>query len=468
MRTLSFLDARFHRDEGGAILLFSLAAALIIMMMAWVVYDAGPVARDKVELQGAADAAAYSQSAVKARANNLIAYANVAKRSIIAITALYPMMYVAYSGWMAYHFGKCHKTWPNLSSCYKFYTNLPQFVRETTMDFPDYGGWWGILWADTFGLLGSPGGNMRNYHRRDIQALDNTQRYMFHIAPWWAWTEGVVRGMRNGATANASWPVPSGMPAGGFPRVVEAVTSFLNSISINGAPPSGGPARDQLPWLRDGWRRGDFTSGASAWETAANVAHHTQRSSRGARDAGVIAAGTALYFLRGWRMVVDYYGEAGRPWRLNNFRGEAGKWTMNTSTLVFAYKNRPERFRRERLKYRVPSIDYSFQLGALDEFTYRTSGVWTLARSEYSFQGDRPNPFRAGWTARMRPVALAGEWQSGQDLNKAYHDVLPFLAFASILGIGNWSYILSSIHDFAAMERVTRSFGPSTVEGIGK
>ena len=460
---------RFHRDERGAILLFSLAAALILMLMAWVIYDTGPAARDKIELQGAADTSAYSQSAVRARAMNLIAYGNVAKRSVIAITGLYPMMYVAYSHWMAYHFSRCHRWPPNLSSCARFYSNAPQFARETLQDFSDFATlFWGVVWAETFGLIGSPGNNVSDYHANDMAAIDNYQRYMFHITPWWGWVEGVVRGMRNGATATASWPVPPGYPPGGFPQIVEMISNFLSSLSLSGPPSFAARAEDRLPYHRGNWRSSNFTSGASAWETLANVAYHRQRSSMGAREASVIAAGAGYYALFGWRMMADEYGERGRPWLLNDFHGDHDKWLLATSTLTFAYLNKPDKFGHDRQKYRVPSHDYAFQLGALDEATYRSSGTWTLARSEISYQEGRPNPFRAGWTARMRPIALPGEWSGGTSLNKAYHDMLPYLAFASILGIGDFNYITSSIHDFAAMERVTRSFGPSTVEGIGK
>lgn len=473
MRIQDFLRrgaaSRLHRDERGAILLFSLAAALILMIMSWVIYDTGPAARDKVELQGAADTAAYSQSATRARAMNLIAYGNVAKRSVIAITGLYPMMYAAYSQWMAYHFGKCHKTFPNLSSCYKYYTNLPQFTRETLFDFRDYAGiFWGLVWAESFGLIASPDGNVADYHSNDMAAIDNYQRYMFHVSPWWGWVEGVVRGMRNGATTTVGWPVPPGYPLGGFPDTLNTVLGGLSSVGLGSSSSFAARAEDRLPYQRGNWRSSDFTSGASAWESVANVAYHRQRSSRGARRGSVIAAGAGYYALFGWRMMRDEYGERGRPWLLNDFQGDEGKWMLATSTLTFAYLNKPDKFGADQQKYSVPSPDYQYQLGALDEFTYTSSGTWTMARSEISFQGDRPTPFRAGWTARMRPIALAGEWRSGQDLNKAYHDVLPFLALSSVLGIGDFNYFTASLHDFVAMERMTRSFGPSTVEGIGK
>src|SRR5690554_3690715 len=65
-KRLRALDAH----QGGAVLLLCLAAVLILMLMAWVVMDAGQVTRDKIEAQTSADVAAYSQASVKSRAMN--------------------------------------------------------------------------------------------------------------------------------------------------------------------------------------------------------------------------------------------------------------------------------------------------------------------------------------------------------------------------------------------------------------
>jgi hypothetical protein len=92
-----------------------------------------------------------------------------------------------------------------------------------------------------------------------------------------------------------------------------------------------------------------------------------------------------------------------------------------------------------------------------------------MARAEMSYQTGTPNPFRPSWTARMRPVALPGEWkQAGFDLNQTYHDVIPYLALSSLVGMGSVSGLTSAIQDFAMMERATRGFGHSTIEGVGK
>ncbi len=470
MKSLTDILERFHGDQRGAILLLSLAAVLILMLMAWVAFDAGPAARDKLELQGAADTAAYSQSAVRARSANYIAYANVAKRSIVAITALYPSMMVAFDIWLAAQAADCFKWLPNPSACANFFANAPMWVVETLGDATNFAGFTAaVLWITTFGLLGSPGGNVTNYYREDLEALDNLQRYLFNLAGWWGWSEGVVRGMRNGATSTGSFPVPRGRALRGFPDIVTLINRALGAASINSTDnyPTTNLV-DQLPFRKGEWDFDHFTTTAALAETAVNVLNHRNESDLGAKKMVVIAMGTALYFLRGWKMMAKEYGRVSDPFLFAHFSDE-GKWLTMNSTLVFAYLNRPDKFTKDRQKFSVPSADYKFRLGLVDEFTYRSSGSWSMARAEISFQGGSPHPFQAGWTARLRPVSLPGEWfEAGYSMNQAYHDVLPYMALASLVGAGDFNYILRSIWDFAAMERTTRGFGPSTIGGFPK
>ncbi len=62
---------RFHRDEGGAVMLAALASTLMVFMLGMVLYDAGNTVRDRLKNQSASDAAAYSQAALKARTMNM-------------------------------------------------------------------------------------------------------------------------------------------------------------------------------------------------------------------------------------------------------------------------------------------------------------------------------------------------------------------------------------------------------------
>jgi hypothetical protein len=89
------LDA-LHAQEGGAIMMAALAGTLILFMVSLVLYDAGNVMRTKVNIQVAADTAAYGQASIKARTMNTNAYANVAKRSIVAVAEVYHASYSLY------------------------------------------------------------------------------------------------------------------------------------------------------------------------------------------------------------------------------------------------------------------------------------------------------------------------------------------------------------------------------------
>ncbi len=90
---------RLDRDEDGAILLAALAATMILFLLALTMYDAGNVTREKIKLQTATDAAAYSQAAIKARTMNANAYVNVTKRSIVGLHLTY---YSAFNNYYQY------------------------------------------------------------------------------------------------------------------------------------------------------------------------------------------------------------------------------------------------------------------------------------------------------------------------------------------------------------------------------
>src|SRR5690554_6489313 len=100
------LVQRWHRDESGAIVLLCLAACLFLFMVGLLMYDTGQVARDKVDVQMAADTAAYSQASVQARAMNSIAFANVGKRTITGIRNMY---YTQFSHYFSWYRGQCKR-----------------------------------------------------------------------------------------------------------------------------------------------------------------------------------------------------------------------------------------------------------------------------------------------------------------------------------------------------------------------
>jgi hypothetical protein len=110
-------------------------------------------------------------------------------------------------------------------------------------------------------------------------------------------------------------------------------------------------------------------------------------------------------------------------------------WQLRASNLTFSYAPNPKRFSDtgDRKKYNYLSPDYT----SLPH--YSGGGYYGMARSEISFQDGTPDLWKASWTARMRPVALPGEWSSlgsGVTLVKAWRDVLPYVtAAAAVLSL---------------------------------
>lgn len=462
----------FGGNQSGAVLLLSLAAMLIIMMLSWVIIDAGQGARDKVEMQAQADTAAYSQASVKARSMNMIAYANVAKRSIIGIQSMYMGMYYGYAMWIAWRWSKCK--WYRPDICIDAAINSAMMLVETFGDFRQLTG------SIFLGLFGS-GGAAKNYHRRDLQAIDNYQQYMMWLSPWWGYTEATVRGMRNGATTVASFPPPPGQLRGPIPDIMAQLRGTAVANGLGGLFTTAGVV-DRLPWKRapygnpawpfsSNWNlASDGMIGDAAYmvEHLANSLHHKRRSSMGAATWRAYGYGMAAFPFGYW-WTTSKMGDVGKVYVVPKYKNQASYLT-DTSNLTLAYGNRPERFTGERQKYMFMDKEYNHQFGLADDFGYTASGDWSMARSEISYQdGGTPNPFRPSWTARMRPVALPGEWQeAGYDLNQAYHDTLGFLALSSLVGMGSTAGLTSAMKDMVNMERATRSFGHSTIEGITK
>lgn len=89
-----------HRSESGAVALLMLAATIIIMMLSWIIFDAAVTTQDKINAQASADSAAFSQAAIKSRSMNMMAYTNIAKRSIWAVQSLYPAYLSSTYGWI--------------------------------------------------------------------------------------------------------------------------------------------------------------------------------------------------------------------------------------------------------------------------------------------------------------------------------------------------------------------------------
>lgn len=440
--------AGFDRDEGGAIVLLGLVAILILLLLSWVLYDSGQITRNKLDVQAAADTAAYSQAAVKARSMNMLAYANIAKRSVVGIHSEYASLWEAYKDWFAIQVAKCVAGDKN--ACKVVKDNTPIITAEAKHDYKNF--------KDTL---------TDKFYLQDLIAIDNYQRYTQALTPWWSWSEAVLRAARNGATMAASFPAPRGKAVG------DPILNTITDQVINKA--GGSPMvrytghRAMLPVTvstYDDMANYGMGSGLSfmKYEYPANLAVYKNNSEGGATNPAVIAAARGK-FPGKVKNAESVFGEHGKPWRLFHTTTEA-RWTTWTSNLVLTYRRDKEMFGTMRDKYRVPKQDYKLT----DPGKYHLQGYWAMARGEISFHGGQtPDLWHPQWTARLRPVALPGEFAgSGIELSAAYHDVLPYLALSGIVITGDSSVAQDSMNDLVFMERANRALGPSTVEGIAK
>lgn len=438
-----------------------LAAMLILLLMAWTLFDALWVTRDKIEVQASADVGAFSQAAVKSRSMNMMAFTNVGKRSIVGLTAVYESMFTAYMEWVITEAAKCAAA-PAECDYDTVMKNVDLLYRELNNDYQTH--------TDN-----------RPYYLADIRALDNYQNYIDALTPWWGWSEAVSRAQRNGATLATSFPFPRGTIKTSIPdpttQVVQAAGSSAGVVYVT--------TPDTLP-IRRGTYFETMQHGGMmdnrAWrdgEHSRNVALHRSRSSLGAASATVINRGGSVG--PGGRMTVgfgvvanalaipgtnDSYAAA---WEFKEYEEEAD-WLYGTSNILVTFRQEPEYFEGHRSKYDAPPDDYEFDESSAEGKVYRPRGFWGMARSEISFQGQGDlNLWEPAWTARMRPVSLPGEFADGAyELRGLYHASMTRLMLSGIMHgniTGDGSEYLD---DLIYFEKAARGMGQSTIEGVGR
>jgi len=185
----------------------AMAACMILFMLSLVLWDVGHATRDKVDLQNAADSAAYSKAAVNARSMNMLAFTNIAKRTVVGLHNTYWGMFIAYAGWTAGECAECCSCGLpvpccRLCPCPNCASNVATLIREALGDWSEFAG---------FALfpIPTPAGKSGDVFGSELDALDKYQHYIKDITPWWGWAEQLLRGIRNGATVTVSWPPPS-------------------------------------------------------------------------------------------------------------------------------------------------------------------------------------------------------------------------------------------------------------------
>lgn len=439
-----------NKDQSGAVAILCLAACMILLMVALVLYDTGKMARMKIDTQNAADTAAYSQAAVKARTMNMIMYTNVAKRTIVNLYNVYVGMHTAWVLWTASRCASCNIY--NPKACYDCIINGLLAIAE----FPD-----------TYKVYF---GSAKDRYKKELAALDKYQSYMIELTPWWAWSEGLIRGSRNGASLTSSYPPPPGLLLTTVPDWIDSATNFLGMGSLYNQTDK----TDTMPLGKgDMWDTCLPLTVPSALEFAANILIHRQRSKEGAKKGVVILGGTALALTEGCAISRLQFGKTMFP-RKVTAKGDSAEDLLAKSNIVFSYKMAPEMRGNLRKNFDILPASYKtltpLQLG---------SGTWNLSRGEFFFKGKKPTMWDPKWTAKVRPVALPGEFEElGDDLNAMYHDLAPYLGLATLVSLGQSSIsgtgggfingIGAAVGDAIYMEKSTRSLDNGVIGGLNK
>jgi len=477
-------------DQSGAVGLLILAATLIVFMLALVIYDTGEVARDNMEVQAAADTAVWSQTAIEARSMNMIAFANVGKKVTFGMTSYYQALTIAYAEllviatvltiacWVANFFAFGSLT--EICRMLTFFTAEVAYI--IFMEAPD------IIKFETDLNLG--------YFADDMKAFDDYQNYMAQITPWWSWSEGFIRGSRNGATAASGWPLPqilSGTPQN---------TGLSDALPIQ--KPSNiitkGYMQNMCGRLYSNSEFDDTSAGSvltsdalvhfGDYELKSCILPGCTSEAPGTSgwERPVIIAITGLMAIPQlpigcgiqagvWEEAAGLNG-AGSPFEIQMFENEA-EWLLRSSNLMFAYRTATGRNSDEgdRKKYGFMSADH----GAAIPFMHDATGTWSLARAEMSYQFGNssdlksPDLWHPSWTVRMRPVALPGEWSGNGEntnMNRAWHDAAAYIAagalMSNIMGGRLDLNATDVISDIARIELSTRGLDDENIEGLGK
>ncbi len=495
-----------QRDESGAVALMVLAALLILFMVGLVIYDTGRLGEDKLEIQAAADTAAWSQSSVEARAMNMIAFANVGKRVTVGIVAFYYGLWMGFASVLLLALGLA------IIACalaligvgVPFCKALIQFLAKVGA----------FLAPEGFDLVTLRGQLQSDYFYADIEALDNYQDYMARLAPWWSWSESFVRGFRNGATASSGWPVPRKLSGTGGIEVTADGTTPIDKLPIMRSTNWDASKSQLCKRTYQAWdiQLGSFNVGALASDLGFHAVDYfiktfTQKSAWKGWEVplSVLLAGLAAPFFTAGvscpalmsdsggatggllskvlSFTMGGFGNGGKvgahPWMMREGLSPA-QWLLSTSNLTFAYRR--SQGRRDEDKYQfldrgsARDAVAGQDLGIGDLFN--VDGVWSFARSEISYQNSdnasQPDLWHPSWVARMRPVALPGEWSaSNVDMAGALIDVAPYLiAGVAVDGITSGTTSLgdmgSVITDAARIGQAAMGLNSEGIEGLAK
>lgn len=564
-------------------LLMALAGVLILALFGLMLYDVGLATKEKTEIQGATDFAALTQASVKARSMNMMAYGNISKRSIWATHSLYPAHmrvlgdfvynnleeYCEYDesnldgdpeedpnvryheAWdsdhvLPYRRVRCEDMTALLQALEvelnpggrpgsdQFWPADKHSFRGGDHESPtikahggNVSGYWGDF-EDEYEPADPDGGNFR-YHLYDLRALDNHQRFVAAATPWWAWTEQLMHGLRNGATVTASVPAPPGLTtddalddeAGQVDRLpvlppehddhttamddhirdaVEEVAEagnldndlsniddpFVqehvvnNLIFVQQTLPN-----EEAPVLRDVYEC-DIRAGCSPnisvssriddlqgllWDKIA----YEEFVGDSFFDDGTVGwtreqledAGNDTYVIDPWELRTD-------------------NWSERSSNIVFGYMDDHRDNRgiesRERYDFFAENdplaTDLLGNVGAQQRRILESVGYWGMARSEVTFvdpdaHAEQPDLWHPAWTARLRPVSLPGDEFDGEHLYRHIDENQTAIGNLQNRGIYITDFAGSAAdeehgNDFARMRLMLEALDEDTSQGVVK
>ena len=298
-----------------------------------------------------------------------------------------------------------------------------------------------------------PGPLINQFYGRDLLAFDNYQRYLRDLTPYWAWMEGIRRGLANSAPITVGYPRPDFGQGGRVAHIPITRGEWADTCQA-----SQGVSRGiHSPLGRDIVDQADIEDVIEESISDFNIAAGPPgKTSSEVRALTMAAYGTMMFdnlqesdnpvhqilprdweFLclditeelfenadtTGWNTkwgkgVDNTFRHYGRPMMVNEYEdSERADWLMASSNLMFGFRPNASRFGDGLDKFFVghepddgvegwgnPIYD--------DVEGSEAGGIWSMARSEIAYQGSgAPSTWSPEWAARMRPVSLPGEWE---------------------------------------------------------
>lgn len=449
--------ARLHRSESGAVALLCLAALLILFMAVLVMFDASKATQAKTDVQIGADTAAYSAGATGARAMNMVAFANVGKRTAVGIHNMYVYEYNAYKSWVDQMCGCCCNctfcACPDLKCCFNCSGNkvslLPLFEM---IDM--------ILYA------------LGNDLFKNLEELHAFQEELAEIGKVWGVSEAQVRGVRNNANMMVVWPDPI-QSDDSYTKLPIELSDYKSESCLTPLVPFN-QRNPTTNWTTAeflvNWRvLTDRSISSPLWasdgpsEVAGGTAykHYTPATARAAQacaglDNILFAFGHGIWALIAQLMVPDEaapmfvdVADSSNPWL-------SGDDQLRMSYMLYSYKHVPDLGRKLRENYNFMGAP-RYQYQRAETAQYPETGLWGMARGEFYFpppnQPDMNNSgehemwlFHPGWMGKLRPIMLP--YESTDIANQSWEIEMDEMVQESLptgVGLANTVFSISGV-----------------------